>query len=82
MDFQSKKYKYSVELIVDEIMKDAGIFDLSIPSSERFSPKDDVQKEIDNIVKFIKKRNQDLKSKGKKIDIKDFAADIYRRFQR
>ena len=79
MDTKKTTYKYDIDLIVDEIIKDAEIIDTF--ESHRFSTKNNIQQEIDDIVNFIKKRNSTLKLKGHNIDIKDFAKDIFSKFQ-
>ncbi len=74
------KYTYSIDAIIDDIMKDADIVE-AIGTTDRFSPKNKVDLEIDNIVKFIKNRNKDLRQKGHKVDIRQFVQNIFQRFQ-
>jgi len=77
MDKNSIKYKYSIDLIIDEIMKDAGLVEALFGDHQE---KTVIQQEVDNIVKFIKNRNKILRTQGQRIDIREFAKSILQRF--
>jgi len=77
MDKNNIKYKYSIDLIIDEIMKDAGLVEALFGDHQE---KTVIQQEVDNIVKFIKNRNKILRTQGQRIDIREFAKSILQRF--